>query len=407
MAKILVIDDDPVFQALMGMQLAAQGHAVLTATDGESGLQLALVERPEVIIVDLMMPKIHGLAVIERIRSTEGIAAAKVIVCSVKSYPSDIRAAKESGADAFLKKPVQADQLQQTIAELLAPNRIRVKFWGTRGSIATPGPGTNKYGGNTACTEVRCGEHILILDAGTGIRELGFALLQEFGQKRIQAHIFVGHAHWDHIQGFPFFAPAYMTGNKLTLYSLRGGGKPLEKIFRGQMDGDYFPVVLSDLLGHLDFVELTVPVQIGPVTVGYEHLNHPGMAVGFRIEALGRSLVYVSDHETFSRLYGEEAGAREDARITEFCRNADLLIRDAQYTEEEYAVKKGWGHSTIDNVIAAAAQAEVKELALFHHDPTHSDAFMDCLLERCQQKMRERGYSFTCFAAQEGQTIEI
>lgn len=288
-----------------------------------------------------------------------------------------------------------------------AGEKLRIKFWGTRGSIATPGPRTTRYGGNTSCTEVRYGEHIIILDAGTGLREMGISLLTEFGKKPIRAHIFVGHTHWDHIQGFPFFTPAYMPGNEFTLYSMRETGKPLERVFRGQMDDAYFPVQISDMQSRLHFVELQDAVKIGPITVKFHYLNHPGNAIGFRIDVDGKSVVYTSDHEAFNRTIPGEAGEVEESWVFAFAQGADYWIREAQYTEEEYSLKKGWGHSTFNDALYGAAVAGVQRLCVFHHDPTHDDDFMDRQVEEMRAKVAEQGWTFECEAAQEGAVIEI
>jgi len=415
MAKILVIDDDFIVQTIVSKRLEADGYEVLTAADGEAGWNLARTQRPDVVILDLMMPKMHGYAVIEAIRKDPSLSGVRIIVCSMKGYASDARSALQIGADRYLTKPVPPDQMAGTVAELLGgmptPKQERaaflVRFWGTRGSIATPGPKTVRFGGNTSCTEIRNGDHILIIDAGTGIRELGDSLLREFHSRPIRANIFVGHTHWDHIQGWPFFIPAYIPGNEFTLHSARAAGKPLERIFKGQMDSDYFPVLLSDMKASLKFVELSEPVMIGPVTVSFEYLNHPGIAIGFRISANNKSIVYLSDHERFSRMYGEAVGGVEDRRIANFVRGADLLICEAQYTEEEYSKKKGWGHSTFDDALHLAAETGVRHLAIFHHDPTHDDDFMDQVMEDCQQKIRAASCSFQCFGAREGQGFEI
>ncbi len=412
MSKILVIDDDFIVQTIISRRLEADGHEVLTAADGEAGLNLARKERPNVVILDLMMPKMHGFAVIEAIKKDPSLAHVRIIVCSMKGYASDTRAAMQIGADRYLTKPVPPDQMAATVAELSGVGdqqhpSFTVRFWGTRGSIATPGPKTVRYGGNTSCTEIRYSDQILALDAGTGIREMGDSLLAEFGSKPISAHIFVGHTHWDHIQGWPFFVPAYIPGNEFTLYSARAAGKPLDRIFKGQMDSDYFPVLLSDMLAKVKFVELTDPVKIGPVTVSYDYLNHPGIAIGFRVSSGEKSIGYLSDHECFSHMHGEAVGAGEDRRIADFVRNVDLLISEAQYTDAEYAKKKGWGHSTFDDVLRLAAAAAVRQLAIFHHDPSHNDDFMDRVMEECQQKVRTNGYTFKCFAAREGEVLEI
>jgi phosphoribosyl 1,2-cyclic phosphodiesterase len=277
---------------------------------------------------------------------------------------------------------------------------VFVKFWGTRGSIPTPGPSTLRYGGDTSCVEVRAGESILMLDCGTGARQMGMALMREFPGRALDLHVFVSHTHWDHIQGFPFFAPAYIPGNRITVYSLRGADKSLEKIFTGQMDASYFPVELSDLKARLEFVELQGRVEIGPVRVSNIYVNHPGMATTFRIEVGGKSVVYTTDHEPYSLLLGDnEFNRNKDLQVTEFARGADLYIREAQYTDEEYPGKRGWGHSTWSEVLEAAQHAGVKRLALFHHEPMHDDDVLDRIVAACHARMKERGMAFECFAA--------
>jgi phosphoribosyl 1,2-cyclic phosphodiesterase len=351
----------------------------------------------------------HGYTLIQEIRNTADVGHLKILVISAKTYPQDVERARKLGADRYLSKPFDLQVFWDTIVELLGecPAPFTVQFWGARGSVATPGPATVKYGGNTSCTEVRCGKQLLILDAGTGIRLLGLSLLREFQQRPIQGHIFVGHTHWDHIQGFPFFAPAFIAGNEFVVYSLHGAEKPLEKVFRGQMDNDYFPVPLSDLRANLEFRELQAEVNLGEIRVSYIFLNHPGLAIGFRIDFAGRSLVYLSDHESYARLAASPTPNPLDLEIARFAEGADLLISEAQYTEEEYALKKGWGHSTFLDVLERAAQAKVKRLAIFHHDPAHDDAFLDGIDEFCRKTIAERGYGFECFLAQEGASSQL
>ena len=172
------------------------------------------------------------------------------------------------GADLYLTKPYDLDGLLKTIKEMLSTGEsvLTVRFWGTRGSIPTPGRSTLRYGGNTACVEIRAGENILLFDCGSGVREAGLALMRESEGRPIRVHLFVSHTHWDHIQGFPFFVPAYVPGNQASIYSLRGSDKSLEKIFTGQMDTNYFPVDLSAMLAQLQFVELDGTVEIGDGT---------------------------------------------------------------------------------------------------------------------------------------------
>jgi phosphoribosyl 1,2-cyclic phosphodiesterase len=410
MKKVLVVDDDAGIRTVAAKRLSAGGLQTTTASDGAEGLDLIRQLRPDVVVLDLMMPKMHGFSVVQAVRSDPKLNGVKIIICSAKTYQADIDRVRQLGADRYLPKPYNLQELWDAVSELLGNGRppFTVRFWGTRGSIATPGPSTVKYGGNTACTEVRCDGQLLIFDAGTGIRLLGLALLREFHQQPIKGHLFVGHTHWDHIQGFPFFAPAFMFGNEFTIYSLHGAEKPLEKIFRGQMDTDYFPVRLNDLRAKLTFCELESTIHLGEAEVSYVFLNHPGLAVGFRVNFAGRSLVYMSDHEPYGRLASNGGGLNAmDHEVAQFADGADLFICEAQYTEEEYQQKKGWGHSTFMDAVERAAEANVKKLVIFHHDPAHDDAFLDEVLHGCERTIAERKYPFSCSMAQEGSLIEL
>jgi phosphoribosyl 1,2-cyclic phosphodiesterase len=410
MKKVLLIDDNPAILSFMSKRLQAEAVEILTADNGVDGLRRVKEDQPNVVVLDLMMPKMHGYTLIQEIRADPNLSHIKILVISAKTYPADVERAMRLGADRYLSKPFDLQIFWDTIAELLGENStlFTIRFWGARGSIATPGQASLKYGGNTSCTEVRCGKQLLILDAGTGIRALGLSLLREFQEKPIKGHIFVSHTHWDHIQGFPFFAPAFNPRNNFTIYSLHGAEKPLVNVLQGQMDNDYFPVPLSEMKANMEFHELESPVTLGDIQVSYIFLNHPGLAIGFRITFAGRSLVYLSDHECYGRLSpGGPNPNPQDLEIARFAENADLLISEAQYTEEEYAQKKGWGHSTFLDALERAAQAKVKRLAIFHHDPSHDDAFLDRILDFCQQTIADRNYTFSCFLAQEGTSIEI
>jgi phosphoribosyl 1,2-cyclic phosphodiesterase len=294
---------------------------------------------------------------------------------------------------------------------------MRVTFWGTRGSIATPGAGTTTYGGNTSCVEVRCGKDIFIFDAGTGIRPLGLALMQEFAQRPLTLHLFVSHTHWDHIQGFPFFTPAYEPITTIHIYGSAGQGRPLEKILRGQMDSDYFPVALGDMRSALHVHEFKgKPFQIGEVTIAAQYLNHPGMTLGYRVNHEGKSIVYATDNEpyrhTLSHLgqraqAGRDFGRQLDAEFVQFIAEADLYIGEAQYTDEEYSSRIGWGHSAISATVEVALAAQVRSLAFFHHDPLHDDPMVAAMAETANRLIAARGSSLKCFAAEEGQVLDL
>ena len=246
------------------------------------------------------------------------------------------------------------------------PGRMRLKFWGVRGSTPTPQIENLGYGGNTPCLEVRLpGGEVFIFDAGTGIRNLGSALLDENRAREMRVCIFLTHFHWDHIQGIPFFAPLYEPNNHLRFISHCSTG-PLEEILQGQMAKPYFPVNFEAATRHREFMQLDgMEWNEGDLRVQPFPLTHPQGAAGYRIEANGATVVYATDHEH---------GVREaDDRIREMASGADVLIYDAQYTPVEYEKHRGWGHSTWKEAVAIANDAQVKQLVLFHHDPSHND----------------------------------
>jgi CheY-like chemotaxis protein/phosphoribosyl 1,2-cyclic phosphodiesterase len=280
---------------------------------------------------------------------------------------------------------------------------MRIRFWGTRGSLAKPGPSTIRYGGNTSCVEVRAADGtLIILDCGTGAHELGRSLVAS-GERPIRGNLLLTHTHWDHIQGFPFFAPLFIPGNEWDVYAPRGLGRRVEDTLAGQMEYAYFPVTLDQLDATIRYHELAEGAfDLGAVRVTSRYLNHPGLALGYRLEAGGVAMVYATDHEPHSRhqpAVAEPAQVmpvhHEDQRHVEFLAGADLVIHDAQYTLEEYPSKLSWGHSPI----------ELKRLALFHHDPLRDDAALDRLVEICRQRAAAHGLDI--FAAAEGQMIEL
>ena len=289
---------------------------------------------------------------------------------------------------------------------------MRVRFWGTRGSIATPGPGTNHFGGNTSCVELTTDKgEVLIFDCGTGARPLAGALMAE-RKKAIHANILIGNTHWDHIQGFPFFSPAFVSGNSVALYGPEGSRRSLHDVLAGQMEYTYFPVELNQLPAAITYHDLTEGIHtIGGARVATQFLNHPAMTLGYRVEADGAVVVYLVDHEPFSdELWraGAEPGHIEsilhegDRRHAKFMADADLVIHDAQYTPEEYIAKKNWGHSTYNYVVQIAAAAGVRRVALTHHDPAHDDDFVADIERKARALALQGGTGPDVFCAYEG-----
>ncbi|HEY1460153.1 MAG TPA: response regulator [Casimicrobiaceae bacterium] len=289
---------------------------------------------------------------------------------------------------------------------------MKVRFWGTRGSIATPGPGTIRFGGNTSCVEVNTASGgLLVLDCGTGAHRLAGQLMTQ-GKQAIDVHILLGHTHWDHIQGFPFFTPAFVKGNSAAIYGPEGSRGSLHHVLAGQMEFTYFPVELSQLPAAITYHDLTEGIYtIGGARVATQFLHHPAMTLGYRLEADGVTVVYLVDHEPFSDMlwradaepgYIDSILHEGDRRHAKFMAGADLVIHDAQYTPEEYASKKTWGHSSYDYVVNIAAAAGVQRVALTHHDPDHDDAFVADIERRARALASTLGTKLDVFCAFEG-----
>jgi phosphoribosyl 1,2-cyclic phosphodiesterase/CheY-like chemotaxis protein len=283
---------------------------------------------------------------------------------------------------------------------------VRVQFWGTRGSIAKPGPSTARYGGNTSCIEVRSARGTLVVvDCGTGGHSLGQKLMSG-GAKGLRGHILISHTHWDHIQGLPFFEPLFAPGSEWDIYGPKGLGQSLREALAGQMEYAYFPITLDQCgakIRYHDLVEGTF--DIDDIKVSTRYLNHPALTLGYRLETDGVSVVYACDHEPHSRMLATGQGdiSGQDLRHAEFVNRADLLIHDAQYTVEEYPEKIGWGHSTVEYVVELSKHAEVKRVALTHHDPIRDDDAIDRLVASVRQNLS----SLDVFAAFEGQIVDV
>ncbi len=255
-----------------------------------------------------------------------------------------------------------------------------VKFWGVRGSVPTPGKDTVKYGGNTSCIEMQVGGKRLIFDGGTGIRELGKEMMQEMP---VEAYLFFTHYHWDHIQGFPLFTPAFSKGNCFHIYgAIPPEGESMKQHFIDRVLHYNSPIPLKGMQADLQFYELEhgQKMMLHDIEIETGSLNHPNTAMGYRVTWNGRSAVYCSDTEHFSD--------RLDEHVVHLARGADVLIYDAMYTDDEYhsskSPKVGWGHSTWQEAIKVAKAAGVKRVVIFHHEPGHSDDFLDRIGEKAK-----------------------
>ena len=451
MKTALLIDEDLVARSQLSEQLKAAGWKVFESHDGQHGIDLALKHPPDILLCDLQMAGCNGYHVCRALRRHRSrMPKTRIIVTTSSGYTTDRLSALEAGAHEYVVKPVLVESLFKLLARLdgiadddgikrdfarltgfdtslrqankaseeVPPDETRVRFWGVRGSIPTPGPATAHYGGNTACVEVRAQGEILVLDAGSGIRGLGAELVSEFKDRPIQCSLLISHTHWDHIQGFPFFAPAYNPRNHVKIFGFEGARDGLESTLATQMESPYFPIFWKQLPGHIAVQELKcLKFQVGKVAVEAAFVNHPGITVGYRINTANGVIAYLPDHEPFQR-YKYHAGAQpketaevvdyarcQDERIISFVQDADVLILDAQYDAEEYQTRIGWGHGCVDDVVALALRARAKRLFLFHHDPSHDDDKMSKMVAWAREFVAALGEDLVVEASREGQEI--
>ncbi|HEU6447975.1 MAG TPA: MBL fold metallo-hydrolase [Verrucomicrobiae bacterium] len=269
-----------------------------------------------------------------------------------------------------------------------------------RGSIPTPGANTVRYGGNTSCVEVRCGDEIIILDAGTGLRLLGQSLLKEFKNQPLNLTLLITHTHWDHIQGLPFFAPIYNSKCRLRIVGCEGARKGLLAALTGQMESTYFPVPFDKLPSNIQIEELEdFNFDIGPVLIRALRANHPGVCVGYRLFSPDGIVCFFPDTEP--RTGGD------DREMIDFIRDADALILDSQYDCDEYQSHVGWGHGCVDDSVALALKSNVKKLFLFHHDPNHDDKKIDAFVKRGRGIVARQKAKLKVDAAREGLMVSF
>jgi len=435
MPSVLIIEDDDDSRLAIAKLFARANWKVLEAADGDAGVELAIRDRPEVILCDLLMPKSNGFQVCRTIR--QQLQPTKIIVVSGRDYPVDRASAMEAGADEYLLKPITWEALSDAIDRLLPATPRppmatklsflmirrppRVKLWGVRGSLPTPGPKTVRYGGNTSCVEVRADGEIIVLDAGTGIHGLGLALDKELGAQTIKVTLLITHTHWDHIQGLPFFSSVYNGKNLIRILGYEGARAGLATILAGQMETPFFPVSLRELPSHLAIEELKeMEFHIGKVKVVSKFVNHPGICAGYRLYTSAGSVAYMPDNEPYEFLKvqvaekdgidGDQARSfaeTERAKMVEFLRDCDVAILDGQYTDEEYQRHVGWGHSPVSSAVLLARDANVKKVLIFHHDPTHDDDRIDQMIEQARDLVAESGHSMVIEGAREGVEIVL
>ncbi|TCO95410.1 phosphoribosyl 1,2-cyclic phosphodiesterase [Chthoniobacter flavus] len=433
MKTILLIDDDEICRKPAAEALRRSDWQVIEAADGDEGVELAVKHRPDVILCDLLMPKSNGYHVCRTVRENPELKDTRIIVISGRDFASDRQSAAEAGADDFLVKPIELGQLHEALqrttsirgetkaaptpstvpsAKPTSDQKTVVKFWGVRGSIPTPGQTTVFFGGNTSCVEVRADGEIIILDAGSGIRPLGEALAAEFNGKPIEITLLITHTHWDHIQGFPFFLPAYDARNRVHILGYEGARDGLAATLAGQMESPYFPIALKQMPGNIVIEELReMTFNIGKVRVEACFSNHPGVCVGYKLYTSSGTIVYLPDNESFNentkKVHGGALPRNIEENIAGFIREVDMLILDSQYSVDEYKTHVGWGHGCVDDVVRLALDNGVKRLFLFHHDPAHDDRSISNMLMHAREVAQKDGSNLRVDAAREGEQLVL
>jgi len=280
---------------------------------------------------------------------------------------------------------------------------MKITVWGCRGSLPSPGPDTIKYGGNTTCLEIRLNDKtVIIIDAGSGMRALGDKLIKDPDLKEI--YLFLTHTHWDHLMGFPFFAPCYSDRFRIHICGGATSISSLKNFLEHRMEPPYFPVTFDVMKAHFDFSpDQENNYVIGTSEIFYIHLNHPNGGYGYKIIENNKSFVFLTDNEL--DFHHQGGLAPEDYKA--FSHAADLLLHDAQYTNEKYKNTKGWGHSTFDHATDLSIDADAKRFGIFHHDPASTDADVDGFVSYCRERAAQKHAAVECFGTMEGMELIV
>jgi ribonuclease BN (tRNA processing enzyme)/FixJ family two-component response regulator len=438
--KILIADRSPELLKSIKTCKEAKNFHIETATSGEQCLKKIEKFQPELIIVDFMLPGVHGIEILKIVRQAPKMKKIGVIVTSFLSMVQNYHVAIKQGANYFLEKPFTTKQLF-TLASRFFDNKLipapfsehkkpkheetfsyipenlehtsYIKFWGTRGSNPVAGPEYVRFGGNTCCLEIRHGKDLVIIDAGTGIRSLGSILEIT---KNTPFHILFSHTHWDHLLGFPFFKPIYHPDSEVHLWAPVGFDKNTKELFSEMLAYSYFPVALDDIKSKISFEDIrdSQKISFGKIDVYTHYAFHPGATLCFRIHIGGKKIGYVTDNEFLMGYNGNPNKVTlKDDRIKpyesfiKFFKGCDLMIHEAQYTPDEYKIREGWGHSSISNASKLMKLAGIHDWIVTHHDPRHSD---DDLLKKAQihlEVMKDLKHNCQIRMAHDGMFIPI
>jgi phosphoribosyl 1,2-cyclic phosphodiesterase/CheY-like chemotaxis protein len=404
--RVYIVEDNALQADIAKALLEKSGHIVTVNGSSEAALHDIPCVRPDCVVIDIMLPGIDGYELCRQLRARDDLAGTKLVMMSTKAFPFDRKRAAELGADGYFVKPLHPTTFVPQLERLVA-GTLTMTFWGVRGTLPVCRADSHRYGGNTLCVSLTFpDDRLVIFDAGTGIKALSDALMAA-GRTRIRGTIFISHPHWDHINTLPFFAPFYTAGNHFEICGPSHGGVTMRDLIAAQMDGVYFPITTREFAASLHYRDLGEGrFDVGGLQLRTLLLNHPGNCLGYRIQLGDRAICYVTDNELYppgSEFYSEEYVER----LVDFVRDADHLVTDCTYLDEEYARKAMFGHSAVSRVADLAARARVKSLYLVHHDPDHTDATIDTKLARCQERLAAQGAPTRALAPADGTAFEI
>jgi len=438
--RLLIADPSPVTtQSILHDPKAAE-YEIETAETGQECIRKIEDNPPDLVIIDLMIPHLHGVEILKMLKENPATRHVGVIIMSYHVMVQNYHAAIEEGAAYFLAKPFESAELFSLIASYFEgtlkpapfcmksgrkedqhhcyhpiPSTINsyIRFWGTRGSNPVSGPQYVRYGGNTSCLEIRHQNELIIIDAGTGIRELGESIHLEDNQT---IHLFLSHTHWDHITGFPFFSPLYKKSCNIVIWAPVGFEKNTKELFTNMLAYAYFPVRLDEMKAKVTFKELRDdhPISIGDVTIGCHFTNHPGPTVGFKIKVPSKTISYITDNEVLLGYHGhpneihlKHPFLEPHLTLINFLKGCDLIIHEAQYFPEEYYRKIGWGHSSMPNATVLMKYTGCKNWVITHHDPNHKDKDLQTKAQLHQDILRECNLDIQIQIAYDGLLIPL
>jgi CheY-like chemotaxis protein len=398
--RVYIVDDNIAMAAMARTLLERAGYAVSVSQSGARALEEIPAQRPDCVILDILMPEIDGIEVCRRLRQLPGLQGTKIIMFTSKSFKYDRARAAEVGADGYILKPLKPESFLEQVRRIVE-DEIELRFWGVRGTLPRPGPEAVRYGGNTCCVSLEFpGDRLFVLDAGTGIKRLADQLMAS-GARRIQGRILLTHPHWDHINAIPFFTPLYVTGNQFEILGASHGESTTADLVSAQMHGVFFPITVREFGAHVTYRDIHEGRhEIDGIELRAMLLSHPGNCLGYRFDYGGRSVCYVTDNELFppeSEFYNEDYVEA----LAKFVEGTEALLIDAAYSDAEYPNRIGFGHSAVSQVAHFAHRARAQTLYLIHHDPDQDDAAIDRKLAAARDLLAQLGSSTRCEAPAE------